>query len=278
MSILSEASKLFTNKYFLYFMVFLASTNILGYLVTNKMNAVIFFALVSLLTYQFSKNMSVILLVAIIATNFLMTNKKIREGLENESDITTNSSSPETSTTSALNNLEAKDLQIANTMNAVKQAKTNGDVSKNISKNESSISNVNSLYNSGDKTSPNKIIDPNNQELNNKTNDEGPVAAGETLQGLKNKTTNGGPRIDYMTTIEDSYANLDKILGGDSIKNLSKDTQKLMSQQQKLFDTMSNMVPMIEGAKGMIDKLNINGLTETLNKMTLGSPLVQTNK
>ena len=55
MNFASEASKLLTNKYFLYFIVFLASTNILGYLVTNKLNAVIFFALVSLLSYQFSK-------------------------------------------------------------------------------------------------------------------------------------------------------------------------------------------------------------------------------
>ncbi len=70
MSLATEASKLLTNKYFLYFIVFLAATNVLGYLVTNKTNAVIFFALVGLLTYQFSKNMAVILLVAVIATNF----------------------------------------------------------------------------------------------------------------------------------------------------------------------------------------------------------------
>ena len=49
MSFASEASKLLTNKYFLYFMVFLASTNVLGYLITNKINAVIFFVLVQTL-------------------------------------------------------------------------------------------------------------------------------------------------------------------------------------------------------------------------------------
>ena len=65
MNFSSEISKLLTNKYFLYFMVFLAATNVLGYLVTNKLNAVIFFALIGLLTYQFSKNMAVILLIAI---------------------------------------------------------------------------------------------------------------------------------------------------------------------------------------------------------------------
>jgi polyferredoxin len=86
-----EASKILTNKYFLYFMVFLASTNVLGYLVTNKINAVIFFALVSLLTYYFSKNYAVILLVALISTNFMMANKMMREGLEGQNtDGTTN--------------------------------------------------------------------------------------------------------------------------------------------------------------------------------------------
>ena len=82
MSFASESSKLLTNKYFLYFMIFLAATNVLGYLVTNKLNAVIFFVLVSLLTHQFSKNMAVVLLVALIATNFLMANKMMREGFE----------------------------------------------------------------------------------------------------------------------------------------------------------------------------------------------------
>lgn len=42
MSIANEASKLLTNKYFLYFIVFLAVSNVLGYLVTNKLNAVVF--------------------------------------------------------------------------------------------------------------------------------------------------------------------------------------------------------------------------------------------
>ena len=80
MSFANEASKLLTNKYFLYFIVFLAVSNVLGYLVTNKINAVIFFALICLLMANFSKNMVVVLIVAIIATNLLMVNGKMREG------------------------------------------------------------------------------------------------------------------------------------------------------------------------------------------------------
>ena len=83
MSFANEASKLLTNKYFLYFIVFLAVSNVLGYLVTNKLNAVVFFVLICLLMANFSKNMVVVLIVAIVATNLLMVNGKMREGLEN---------------------------------------------------------------------------------------------------------------------------------------------------------------------------------------------------
>lgn len=276
MSIASEASKLFTNKYFLYFMVFLAATNVLGYLVTNKINAVIFFALVSLITSQFSRNMSVVLLVAIIATNFLMANKRMREGLENKDTTTTTSTS--STTTPALSNIDAKDPEIANAIGPVSQANTNPDVSKIMGKKDT-IASSNTSNTNGDTSSTNKVVDPNNDGLNQMTNETGPVGAGETLQGSKNKTTNGGPRIDYMTTIEESYANLDKLLGSDSIQNLSKDTKRLMEQQTNLYKTMEQMVPMIQDAKGMLDKLNVGGLTDTLKSMNLGgSPVLPTNK
>ena len=132
MSLATEASKLLTNKYFLYFMVFLAATNVLGYLVTNKLNAVIFFALVSLLTYQFSKNMAVILLVGIIATNFLMANKTMREGLENQT-------SDSSTITPALSKIEDKDPQIAAALPAVQQAKNNEQVTSQLRQTDNNV-------------------------------------------------------------------------------------------------------------------------------------------
>jgi hypothetical protein len=80
MTFASEASKLLTNKYFLYFIAFLAISNVVGYLVTNKLNAVIFFVLICILAYNFSKNMTVVLIIAIVTTNLMMVNKSMREG------------------------------------------------------------------------------------------------------------------------------------------------------------------------------------------------------
>jgi len=252
-------------------MVFLAATNVLGYLVTNKINAVIFFALVSLLTAQFSKNMAVVLLVGIIATNFLMANKRMREGLENQEDTTSTTTPP------ALGNIENKDQEIAETIQAVQNANANQDVSKNLNNIKNNVSS-DVASNGASRTQQNPTVDLNNPELN-KTTDSGDVKGVGERVGGKKVANNAGPRLDYAATIEESYANLDTLLGSGGIKNLTKDTKKLMEQQTNLYKTMEQMVPMIEGAKNMLDKLNVNGLTDTLKSMNLGgSSVVPTNK
>jgi hypothetical protein len=246
MSFLNEASKLLTNKKFLYFMVFLAATNILSYLVTNKINAVIFFALVTLITYQFSKNMTVVLLVAIITTNFLMANKKMREGLENET----------TEDSQSLSKIEDKDPEIANAISIVKEGKNEEEIKAQINEKKATESNAT------------KIVDTNNTDLNTST-ETGPEGFGETIGVKKNssKSEHFGPRLDYAATIEQSYQNLDNILGSDSIKQLTNDTQKLMAQQQNLFNTMNQMVPVLEGAQNMLKGFDMESLTKSLGSI-----------
>ena len=241
-----EASKILTNKYFLYFMVFLASTNILGYLVTNKLNAVVFFALVSLLTYHFSKNYAVILLVALIATNFLMANKMMREGLEVQDG--------EEAKKAVVDQVSATDPELADALNAVKNAKSNDELTNTIQ--------ATATANGIDKS----VVDINNPNLNKKTGDAEPQGVGEKISANKkgNLKENLGPRLDYAATIEQSYQNLDEILGSDSIKQLTNDTQKLMSQQQNLFNTMNQMVPVLQGAQDMLKGFDIGGLTNSL--------------
>jgi hypothetical protein len=236
MSIASEVSKFFSNKYTLYIIAFLAATNVLGYVVTHKINAVVFFALVSVLTYQFSKNMAIVLFVAMVATNFLMVNR-MREGLENETN------SP------AVNNIDSKDQQIAAAIPAVKNAKTTKDIKQDTTSDNE----------------PQTISDINNPDKNKEMDaGQGPSGAGQTI---KNNKEQFRPRLDYAATIEQSYANLDQLLGNDSIKQLTTDTQKLMHQQQTLFNTMNQMVPVLEGAQNMLSNLNVNGLTESLKGM-----------
>jgi hypothetical protein len=223
MKFASEASKLLTNKYVLYAVVFIAVANVLGYLVTNKLNAVVFFGLVAFLASNFSKNMVVILLVALFATNLLMSNKFTREGLENMGSEKKEEIKEE---------MEDK----KKTEEMVKEGMTEDVKPKE------------------EETKKEKFGNKHASKLSNAA----PV------------NSDGGSRIDYNSTIEGAYDNLDKILGGDGISKLTGDTQKLMAQQQKLFDSMQNMAPMIESAKGMLagfngdDMKGLAGLAESL--------------
>lgn len=242
MSISTDISKLITNKYFLYVVVFISAANVLAYLVTNKVNAIIFFALISLLTYQFSKNMAIILLISIVATNFLMANNIIKEGLENAVMPTATS----TTASTTMNTLEDIMPDVKAAVDSLNQT---GDVDKTKEDIKNNLTNISSTIE--------KPTDPNNLQLNQGTNES------TELEGFGSKMSNNksnGSRIDYSTTMEQAYDNLDKILGGDNISKLTEDTQRLMSQQQKLFDTMQNMAPMLDSAKSMLAGFDMKSL------------------
>jgi hypothetical protein len=61
--------------------------------------------------------------------------------------------------------------------------------------------------------------------------------------------------IDYASTIENAYDDLNNILGSDGIQRLTSDTQKLMNQQMQLAEAMKGMGPMVESLSPMVDQL-----------------------
>lgn len=81
-----NVKSLLKDKNVLYVVLFLAVSNLFGYLLMREMDAVIFFLVVGFLTTYFSKNMIVVMLVAMISTNLLLGSKHLRnvkEGMEN---------------------------------------------------------------------------------------------------------------------------------------------------------------------------------------------------
>lgn len=268
MSFASEAAKLLTNKYFLYFIAFLAVSNIIGYLVTNKLNAVVFFVLVCILAYNFSKNMAVVLIIAIIATNLLMVNKSMREGFKegvDGEDPTTTADDTDTTATDAT----AEDSASATATPAPIKPAAQKLKAKLPAEQQETINTAvaNAKANAEAKNASTSTTE---EEV------EGFSASGSGYNGTKRGAI-GGPakaaRIDYSTTLEQAYDNLEKMLGSDGLNNLSADTNKLMSQQQKLFSTVDKMLPMIDKAQGMLqgldmDKINsLVGMTEKFGGM-----------
>jgi len=77
------------------------------------------------------------------------------------------------------------------------------------------------------------------------------------------RAKNGQSKIDYASTIENAYDELNKILGSDGIKSLTDDTQRLMKQQMQLAESMQSLSPLVEKMMPMAQQMQ--GMMEGMN-------------
>jgi len=279
---------------------FLAIVNLLGYMISGNINAIIFFILVAYLAHNFSKNMIVVLLTPLVITSLLMVGAQIKEGMESKRDDKKEKGREKHSGKKDEKHQDKKDKKTEDKRN---EDKKNEDKKYEDKKNERKESDKNlpsmnrnesgydapgnmsgsmSDDNSGDKSTDDlndgkytkafedntNMLHKNGREIKDLTN-----RIAEDEDKLKEVVPKGksamttmykkGSRIDYAATVEDAYADLNKILGGDGIKNLTSDTQRLMEQQTQLADAMKGMSPLLEQAKSMLqgfDMKNLDGL------------------
>jgi hypothetical protein len=227
MKVPSSVSKVLTNKYVLYFVLFLAITNVFGYIIMGQITAALFFIIVAYLITNFSKNMIIVLGAALLVTNILMVGNRVKEGMtsknEKKPQVETNASAPTSSN---------KDEKII--MPPHDHAETHMNTSTAAATHHSQ-----SLAKDEEETE----VKPNTTD--------------EAMNVMSNKRRN---RIDYASTIEDAYGDLNNILGSDGIKRLTDDTQRLMSQQLQLADAMKSMTPLLENAKSMLQGFDLKGM------------------
>jgi|688.fasta_scaffold383475_2 hypothetical protein len=213
MSFKSNISKILTSSILLKVIFILSFFNLIGYLVYGDYHAIIFFFLVAGLVKYFSRNMILILGVPLFVVNLFVLGKSTKEGMEN-------SKSSNNDDTSKHNNQSQDSTQ---------------DASGNTLKDTVQKINDKASTQQGLPITP---IDDNTS--NNTTNKLGE----ESFEVGRNKK--GKYDIDYASTIEDAYDELNKIIGGDGIKKLTGDTQNLMKQQMQLAEAMKGMGPLIE--------------------------------
>ena len=76
------------------------------------------------------------------------------------------------------------------------------------------------------------------------------------------------PNIDYASTLEQAYDNLDNLIGQDGIKKMGEQTERLATKQKVLMQNIESMGPMLEKAGSMLNSLpleNLGNLQDTLN-------------
>ena len=241
MNLQKTFSSLMTNKYFLYFIVVLSAINIIGYLTMNNTDAVIFFALLGFITFNFSKNMTIVLLVSMIATNLFMVSK------------------PFTS-------FEAF------TEGADGPTKIGGGSKKNRD-NDDSLEPMTTKGNVSEEEEEEEEVVEEEEEEEEEIVEEKPKKkpAKKVVETLKRKSegfdlspapVKKSSHIDYASTLEDAYKNLEKMLGNGGLQNLTADTKKLMEQQTQLFNSMENITPMLAQAQQMMKGMDIDSINK----------------
>lgn len=221
-------NKLFTNKYFLYVMVFFSMLTILGYLLINNVDSIVFFILVGIITSSFSKNMAIILAVCLLTTNVFMA-KKIHEGFSGKNNSTDEATTSDETTTKSEPTDSQKQMIAAAMMAKKEQDSSESDTST---------------------TTTSKKTRP--------TNDQGDII--EPEEKFRPMREREDAKLDYGSSIKAAYKDLNNILDPDAIKNLTSETMQLMKEQKKLMSSMNQMAPLMEQAESLIGGFDMSAL------------------
>ena len=227
MKIPRTVTNLLENKYVLYIVFFLAVSNVLGYIMTGKTKSVIAFILIAYLVSLFSKNMIIILAVPLLVISFLMAGNHIREGLTNNDKKEPEKEKGEKE--------KGEEKEESNKKAPVKKVAPPKKIDHEI-------------IDGSDVIEPDDSTPEGSEDLDNTPK------SGMTTMYKKNN------RIDYASTVENAYDDLNKILGGDGIKRLTGDTQKLMGQQMQLAEAMKSMTPLLGQAKELLKGFDLKNL------------------
>ena len=79
-----------------------------------------------------------------------------------------------------------------------------------------------------------------------------------------------GETIDYASTLQQAYKNVENMLGKGGMKGLTKETKKLVDQQKELMETLNQMTPVLSDAKETLNNLNmpdIGSLQKMMGKL-----------
>ena len=83
------------------------------------------------------------------------------------------------------------------------------------------------------------------------------------------KGASGGSQsnIDYASTLEKAYDNLDNLLSSDAINKMGEETERLGQKQQQLMKNIDRLEPMMEKAGSLLNKFDMNGVIGKMDSM-----------
>jgi hypothetical protein len=217
-----KMDQLLNDKNVLYIVFVVAILNLLGYLITNNLEAVVFFLIVGFLSTYFSKNMIIVLIISIITTSIFATTRTPKV-------IYTTKEGMETMTEGKKNIGKSMDKDAEKVDKDAKKEKVGQDATS---------AGVNAGAEAAKEGMDGIQGEPQNQS----------------------KTKGKGNRIDYANTLEKAYENLQSKIGEGGVEGLTQQTASLVNQQKELMDNINKMTPFIQTAEGFLNNLDLSGL------------------
>jgi hypothetical protein len=231
-----DLQSLLKDKNVLYVTLFIAITNMFAYLMFRQFDAIIFFVIVCAIASHFSKNMIVVMLAAIVSTNLAISIKvigKVKEGMANKDDNKVNDKKKDDKKMKDKKNKDVRDVIKAPKGDKVpKPAECKGDKCK--------------------KQGFTQQLRP---------------ARINAADGDDDDDYESEPTVDYASTLESAYDNLDKLLSSDAINNMSDDTHRLAEKQQMLMGNINKLQPMMEKAGSLLEGLDMGKMTGMLDNL-----------
>lgn len=254
----------FQNKAVLYGSLLLVLLSIIRYIANKNVNAVVLMALIGLVMSYFSKNMIIVLLTAFAAVFLLemtgsqgvmegMTDNKKKEG---ETTMKTNDTEDD----------EKDDTAAAKDDTAAAKDKKEGNKNLNSKKTTTKKQGLTTLS-------------PASYDGKDHDADADDNADDKRTNGAKGSSAN---RIDYASTLEQAYDNIEAIIGEDGVRGLTDQTKSLMNQQKELMDNMKEMGPLLKSAEGFMEQLTgkggLSGITTMLQGFATPGGIKKPNK
>ena len=231
---------LFKNKYVLYALLFVGIANVLGYLALKDYDSLALLMTLGLLMGYFSKNMSINILISVLVTSLIAINKKIQGSLiEGMVEGTTNQGGSSSGSTSGGGSVASTLQQAAFACGKDADDKDTECPSGKTCTKQSQCVIKTGFQNNVPPSTPAAVDD----------SDESP-----------------GDRIDYASTMELAYDNLQKMLGEGGMKSITAETKKLVTQQKDLMGTLNSMAPVLDTAKETLKNINFEGMGD-ISKM-----------
>lgn len=246
----------FQNKFVLYASLLVVLLSIVRHISNSNINAVVLMALIGLVTSYFSKNMIVVLLTA-FTTVFVLEmvgSPGVMEGMDNKKKKTKDTNEESNADT---------DTDTATKKGGKPEPDGDGD-------GEGEDTEQKKKTNGNDKEKGS--LTTNNQK-NKKTKQGMATLSPASYDGQDHDSENAhstkeSNRIDYASTLEQAYDNIENIIGEDGVRGLTDQTKSLMNQQKELMNNMKEMGPLLKSAEGFMAQLTggggINGITEML--------------